>query len=172
LSELTDVASWLFGDMSDDMGFWYSYPLWEVYGLTEEQLYWIPDPSFLCNLFHVGHIAHRERCHVGMNLQGLEPSIIPPEYEVFGTKWASPEDIRRSIGSVDAVFEWVQEVREESRRYIESLSPEDYSEVPPTSEFDLTVSHWLFINVAHTALHVGKLQLLRSLIEGKRERPC
>lgn len=36
----------------------------------------------------------------------------------------------------------------------------------------MSVAHWLFITVAHTALHVGVIKHLRALIEGKKERPC
>jgi hypothetical protein len=34
------------------------------------------------------------------------------------------------------------------------------------------VAKWLFITAAHTALHIGRIQLLRALAEGKRERAC
>jgi hypothetical protein len=37
---------------------------------------------------------------------------------------------------------------------------------------ELSAAHWLFITVAHGALHIGRIQLLRALIEGKEERAC
>jgi hypothetical protein len=36
----------------------------------------------------------------------------------------------------------------------------------------MSVAKWLFITTAHTALHIGRIQLLRALVEGKRERAC
>ena len=73
---------------------WYADPIREIRGLTEEQLFWVPDEYNMCILWHVGHIAHRERFHIGRFLQNLEGEIIPPEFEVFGPDWASVEDVR------------------------------------------------------------------------------
>ena len=155
-----------------DKGFWYSRPFDEAYGLTEEQLFWIPNPRSLCILWHVGHIAHRERSHLGVFCQGLPPSIIPAKFEVFGPDWHSVEEIRASVESVDEVFAWVREVRSESRRFIDSLSDDDMQRVPEFPEDKLTITQWLIITAAHTALHIGRIQLLRALIEGGEERAC
>ncbi len=167
MSEWRDVAHFLYGN-----GFWYADPLREIDGLTEDQLFWVPDPNGLCILWHVGHIAHREQVHIGMFLQGLQGPIIPPQFDVFGTEWSPVERIRQSVDSAKSVLAWVRDVREKSHRYIASLDDGDFHSVPPTSEDGLSVAHWLFITTAHTALHIGRSQLLRGLIEGKRERAC
>jgi len=172
MAEWRDVAHFMYGDVRADRGFWYSHRLFEIDGLTDEQLFWVPDPNSLCILWHVGHIAHRERTHVGRFLQGLQGTIIPPQYEVFGTEWCSAEKVRQSVGPVQDVLAWVREVREESLEYIASLTDDDFHAVPPTTEDGLSVAHWLFITAAHTALHIGRIQLLRALIEGERERAC
>lgn len=172
MSEWKDVALWMYGDVRERKGFWYSRPLHEIDGLKEEQLFWVPDPNSLCILWHVGHVAHRERTHIGRFLQGLEGTIIPSQCEVFGPDWCSVEDIRKSIGSVSDVFAWVRDVREKSQEYVASLTEDDFHAVPPTSEGGLSVAHWLFVTAAHTALHIGRIQLLRALIEGKQERAC
>ena len=152
--------------------FWYADPLREIRGLTEEQLFWVPNPKSLCVLWHVGHVAHRERLHVGRFLQGLEGKIMPREYEVFGPEWHSVDEVRESIDSVEGVLEWVWEVRQKSQDYITSLDEDDFHKVPPASEAGLSVAHWLFITVAHGAIHIGRIQLLRALIEGEEERAC
>ena len=167
MSKWKDVAHFLYG-----RGFWYADPFREIDGLTEEELYWIPDPNSLCILWHVGHIAHREQVHIGVFLQGLQASIIPPQFDVFGTEWSSVEKIRKSVDSVESVLAWVRDVREKSHKYIASLNEEDFHSIPPTSEDGLSVAHWLFITASHTSLHIGRIQLLRALIEGKRERAC
>jgi len=172
MSEWKDVAHFLYGRGGPGFGFWYADPLREIKGLTDEQLFWVPDPNSLCILWHVGHIAHRERTHIGRFLQGLQGTIIPPQYEVFGTEWCPTEKVRLSIGSVQGVLAWVCDVREKSHEYIASLTEDDFHCVPPTSECGLSLAHWLFITTAHTALHIGRIQLLRALIEGKHERPC
>ena len=97
---------------------------------------------------------------------------MPPGFDVFGTEWCSAEKIRQSIDSVESVFAWVRDVREKSRKYITSLNDEDFLAVPPTSEEGLSVAHWLFITASHTALHIGRIQLLRAIIEDKHERAC
>ena len=171
MSKLKDIAHFLYGDVRKDRGFWYSHQLWEIDGLTEEQLFWVPDPKSLCILWHVGHIAYKERQHIGRFLQRLQGTIMPPQYEVFGSDWCSAEKLRESVGSVQEVLVWVRDVREKSVEYISSLTEDDFSAVP-TSEFGLSVAHWLFITTAHTALHIGRIQLLRALIEDKYERPC
>lgn len=140
--------------------------------MTEEQLYWVPDVNSFCILWHVGHIAHRERVHIGIFLQGLRGDIIPAQYDAFGTDWCTPEEVRRSVESVEQVLSWVRDVREESHEYIASLADEDLFRLVPTSEDELTVGHWLFITTAHTALHLGRIQLLRALVEGKHDRAC
>jgi hypothetical protein len=59
-----------------------------------------------------------------------------------------------------------------SQAYIASLGDEDWHRVPPSSESEMSMAQWLFITVAHGALHIGRIQLLRALAEGKRERAC
>jgi len=172
MSKLKDLAHFMYGDALKGTGFWYSHPLFEISGLTDEQLFWVPDQNSLCILWHVGHIAHRERTHIGRFLQSLSGTIIPPQYEVFGTEWYSVEKLRQAVGFVEGVLAWVRDVREKSNEYIASLSDEEFYSIPITSEYDLSVAHWLFITAAHTSLHIGRIQLLRALIEGKHERPC
>ena len=168
MSGWREVAGFLYG-----AEFWYTDPEREVYGLTEEQLYWVPRPKSLCILWHVGHIAHRERLHIGRFLKGYEQSaIIPARYDIFGHEWRSVDEVRRSVESVEGLLDWVREVRHQSRDYITSLKEEDYLSVPPTSEEGLSVAHWLFITVAHGSLHIGRIQLLRALVEDTYERAC
>jgi hypothetical protein len=172
MSQWQELAQFMYGDVRFGRGFWYSHPLWEINGLSEEQLFWTPDPNALCMLWHVGHIAHRERTHIGRFLQGLKGEIIPVQYEVFGPEWCSAGEVRETIDSLQGVYEWVRDVRETSNAYIASLGDEAWHQVPPTSEDDKSVAEWLFITVAHTALHIGSIQLLRALVEGKRQRAC
>jgi hypothetical protein len=173
MSKWKDLAQWIYGDVRSGRGFWYSHQVVEIDGLTDEQLFWVPNPKSLCILWHVGHIAHRERTHIGVFLQGLNPrEIIPPQYEVFGTEWSSTKKLRRTVKSTKDVVTWVHDVREESLEYINSLNDDDFDKVTPTSESGLSVGHWLFITAAHTALHIGKIQLLRALVEDKHDRPC
>jgi hypothetical protein len=162
MSKWKEVAHFLYGQ-----GFWYADPLREIKGLSEEQLFWVPDPRSLPILWHVGHIAHRERTHIGKFLQGLQGIIIPSPYEVFGTEWCPNDKVRQSVGSVQDVLAWVRDVRQESHEYITSLTDDDFHTIPPMSEEGLSVAHWLFITTAHTSLHIGRIQLLRALIEGK-----
>jgi hypothetical protein len=167
MSQWNEIAHFLYGPE-----FWYADPLREIDGLAEEQLFWVPAPTSLCALWHVGHIAHRERLHIARFLQGLQGEIIPPQYEVFGPEWCSVDEVGQSVKSVGSVLDWVREVRQKSHDYITSLSEEDFQTVPPASEAGLSVAHWLFITTAHAALHIGRIQLLRALIEGKYERAC
>ena len=168
MPEWNDLAHFLYG-----RGFWYANPIREAEGLTEDQLYWVPDPNAMCILWQVGHIAHRERLHIGTFLQGLRASeILPPERDVFGHEWCSVRELRRSAGSVASVLDWVREVRDESHAYRTSLSEADFHTAPDTSEDGLTAGHWLSITACHTALHIGRIQLLRALVEGKPERAC
>jgi hypothetical protein len=153
-------------------GFWYANPLLEIRELTEKQLLWIPNPNSLCILWQVGHIAHREQYHIGVFLKGEQPTTIPEQYHVFGPEWASVNQITSSVDSIGNVFAWVENVREESHRFIASLKPEDLNRVPPTAGDDLSIGHWLLITIAHTALHIGRIQMLRAMIEIKHERAC
>ena len=167
MSDWKELAHFLYG-----RGFWYANPLREIDGLKEEDLFWVPDPKSFCILWHVGHIAHRERTHIGQFLQGIEDDIIPPEFDVFGKRWASPGEVRSSISSVESVLDWVKTVREISHKFIDSIDPADYHRVLPSSHKSLPLSHWLFITTCHTALHVGTIQHLRALIEGTHDRAC
>ena len=153
-------------------GFWYANPLLEIKDLTEQQLLWTPNPNSLCILWQVGHIAHREQYHIGVFLKGEQSDIIPEQYRVFGPEWASVEAITSSIDTIENVFRWVTEVREESHRFISSLRSEDLTKVPPTAGDQLSIAHWLFITASHTALHIGRIQMLRAMIEVKHERAC
>lgn len=162
-----ELAHFLYG-----RGFWYAHPLDEIKDLTEDELFWIPDPKSLSVLWHVGHIAPRERVHIGGFLQGLKGDLIPQRYNVFGPDWWPADKLRDVVGPVKDVFEWVREVRRQSHEFIESLTEEEAHAVPPTSAGGLTAAHWLLITVAHTAVHVGRIQLLHALIKGEHERAC
>jgi len=85
LSHWNGLVRWMYGDARPDSGFWYSHPLYEIRGLDERQLFWVPDESSLCILWHAAHIAHRERTHIAGIIQGMEGELIPPQYEIFGT---------------------------------------------------------------------------------------
>jgi len=168
MSEWNDLGHFLYG-----RGFWYADPIREIKGLTEEQLFWVPDPNSLCIFWHVGHIAHRERIHIGVFLQGLKGEVIPGQFEVFGPDWRSVEEVRQSIDSVQSVLDWVRDVREESHKFIDSLTDDDFHTVSLNEWADgLTVAHWLFITTVHAGVHIGRIQLLRALIEGKHDRAC
>lgn len=172
MSEQKKVALWMFGDVKTIEGFWYSHYVSLIDGLSEEQLFWIPDPKKLPIIWHIGHIAHRERFHIGKFLQKLENNIIPADYEIFGTDWWPVDEIRKSIDSVKNVITWATEVRYESQKYISSIMDEEFYSVVETGEGSLSVAHWLFITASHTALHYGKIQLLRALLEDKIDSPC
>ena len=60
MSEWNDLVQWLYGDVRTGRGFWYSHSLHSIGELSDEQLFWVPDETSLCMLWHVGHIAHRE----------------------------------------------------------------------------------------------------------------
>ncbi len=153
-------------------GFWYANPLHEIKDLTEQQLLFVPHPNSLCILWQIGHIAHREQYHIGVFLNGEKPGIIPEQYSVFGPEGASVDQLTSSIDSIENVFTWVEQVREESHRFIASLKSEDFSTVTPTAGDGLSIGHWLFITAAHTALHIGRIQLLRAMVAEEHERAC
>jgi hypothetical protein len=163
-----ELAHFLYG-----RGFWYADPLVEIKGLSEDELFWVPDPNALSALWHVGHIAHREKTHIGGFLQGLQGDPIPHRYHFFGPEWWPADQLRNAVGPVEDVFAWVREVRRQSHEYIDSLTEDQMHGVPSSSPGEgLSVAHWLFITVAHTAVHVGRIQMLHALIKGERERAC
>lgn len=167
MSEWKALAHFLYGK-----GFWYADPIREIKGLSEEQLFWVPGENSLPIIWQVGHIAHRERTHIGHFLQGEKGQIIPERYEVFGTEWCSIEHLHKWVESVDDALTWVKEVRGKAHAFIDSLVPEDFHKVPETSEEGLSIAHWLFITTNHTALHIGRIQALRAMIEGIKEKVC
>lgn len=172
MSELKQVALWMFGNVKTPKGFWYSHYIHLIDGLSEEQLFWVSDPKKLPIIWQIGHIAHRERSHIGAIIQKLKDNIIPPRYNIFGTDWWPVDEIRKSIDSVKNVISWATEVRNKSQQFISSLSDEDFYSVVETGEDAKNVAQWLFITASHTALHFGKIQLLRSLLEEELDSPC
>ena len=171
MSKWNELAHWMYGDLKTGSGFWYSHPLAEIHDLGEEQLFWVPDERSFCILWHAAHIAHRERTHIARLIQGINDEIIPPQYDVFGVDWCSVDDVRKSIDSVANVTKWIEEVRDESREFIATLDEAAFHKVLPDAD-GLTIGHWIFITVGHCAIHIGKIQLLRSMLEGKRDNPC
>ena len=172
MSELKKVALWMFGDVKTPEGFWYSNYIKIIYGLSEEQLFWIPDPKKLPIIWHVGHIAHRELTHIARIIQKRKDKIMPTNYEIFGPDWWPINEIRKSIDSVKNVISWATEVRSQSQKFITSLNDEDLYSIIDTGEDKLSVAHWLFITASHTALHYGKIQLLRAILEDDLDSPC
>jgi hypothetical protein len=168
------VALFMYGDITIPDGFWYTDVRREIRGLTEEQLFWVPNEKALPIIWQVIHVTHRERYHIARYLQGIKGELMPSEFEAVGRDWCSLQQARKLITSVESVLSWVRDVRGESRAFIESLSDADFLAVPEFTEESegLSVSQWLFITAAHTALHIGRIQLLRALIEDEPERAC
>ena len=83
----------------------------------------------------------------------------------------SVDDVRESIDSVGNVIKWIEEVRDGSTKFIASLDEADFHKVPPTAD-GLSIGHWIFITVGHGAIHIGKIQLLRNMLQGDRDNPC
>jgi hypothetical protein len=166
LAGLKELAEFLYGKK-----FWYMDPLREVDGLTEEQMFWVPNEVSLPIIWQVGHIAHRELLHLRVMIQGHDPEIIPESYRVFDHRWHSVGEIMESIGSVESVLEWVSDVRKQSLAFIDSLEEDDWHRVPDRTE-GLSVAHWVFITSVHSGVHIGRIQSLRAIIEGKPERAC
>jgi len=166
VSQWSQAFHWGFG------GFWYADQLKEIDGLSEDQLFWTPSSKSLCILWHTGHIAHRERFHIGWFLEGQREALIPLQFEVFGPEWASVEEVRASIGSIDAVKDWVRKVRAQSHSYIASLGEDDFHKIPASSDEGHSIAQVLIQTIGHTAVHIGRIQLLRALIEDRKERAC
>ena len=171
MSEWNGLVQWLYGDVRTGRGFWYSHSLHSVSELTDGQLLWVPDETSLCMLWHVGHIAHREKLHVAQLIQGQEDTGIPERYDVFGAEWCPVSAVREAVDSVAAVCEWVETVRNDSSEYIATLSDDDFHR-PAVFGDGLSIGHWLLVTVSHGALHIGKIQQLRSMLEGRRDSPC
>ncbi len=165
--EWNTAFHWAFG-----RGFWYTDPIKEIEGLSDEQLFWVPTQKSLCALWHVGHIAHRERFHIGWFLEGLRNGLIPPEFDVFGPEWVSAGAVRDAVDSVEKVRDWVRNVRATSHEYIASLAEEDFHKVPQTSDEGHTVAQVLMQTAGHTAVHIGRIQMLRAMLKNKKERAC
>ncbi len=169
MADWKQLAHFMYG-----RGFWYSDPLDEIRSLSEEQLLWVPGPKSLPVLWQVGHIASREALHIGCFIMGLSrDELTPPPCEVF-FEWSSPDEIRAEIDSVPAALQWVTDTRESVHGWIDSLSESDLEHIVTHDEPDnpLTVAHWLAITTVHTGVHIGRIQLLRALIEDTRERDC
>ncbi len=167
MNNWNDACHWAFGH-----GYWYADPIDEVKGMSDEQLFWMPTPKSLCALWHVGHIAHRERCHIGHFLQGFDESkLIPFGFNVFAG-WNSADEIRENIESPEAVFEWMRDVRRMTHDYISSLTEADFHSVPPRSVQGNSVARVLLQTVGHTGVHIGRIQMLRAMLEEAKERAC
>ncbi|MBN2380494.1 DinB family protein [candidate division WOR-3 bacterium] len=169
MSEWNELAHFLYGK-----GFWYADALREIRGLTEEQLYWVPDENSLPIIWQVGHIAHRECTHISYFLERGRGGVlrVPERYEVFGTEWRPLEHLHKWIESIEDVFAWVKDVREKTYAFIDSLKPRDFHKPAPGADDGLSIAHWLFITTCHTALHIGRIQALRAMIENAKERAC
>lgn len=167
VSNWAAALHWGFGE-----GFWYADPLQEVREMTEEQLLWSPMPKVRCPLWHLGHIAHRERFHIGHLLQDKREGLIPTQFEVFGVdvECLPGDALRQAVGSVQSVKQWVREVRRQSHEYIDSLGEEDFHRVPNSSFEGNSVAKVLIQTIGHTGVHIGRIQLLRKMMENGDRR--
>ena len=104
-------------------------------------------------------------------IQGREDNGIPEHYDVFGHEWPPVAAVRKAIGSTAEVLEWAETVRNDSSEYVATLSDEDFHR-PAVYGDGLSIAHWLLVTVSHGALHIGKIQQLRSMLENKRDDPC
>ena len=143
-------------------------PLDEVRGMTDDELLWSPMPGIHCALWHVGHIAHRERFHVAVLLQGRdEKDVIPDQFAVFGLDGGYPSaaQLLDAVGSVDNVKTWVREVRHHSHEFIDSLREADFNSVPDSSYESNSIAKVLMQTIGHTGVHIGRIQLLRKMMK-------
>ena len=162
-SDWHDAFHWGFG-----RGFWYMDPLDEVKGMTQRQLLWAPAPRIHCTLWHVGHVANRERFHIAVLLQGRqEQDVIPTRFSLFDctNECQTGDEILDAVKSVDAVKVWVGDVRQQSHDFIDSLEEEHFNRLPASSYEGSSIAKVLMQTIGHTGVHIGRIQLLRALIE-------
>ena len=162
-SDWQGAFHWGFG-----RGFWYMDPLDEVKGMTVDELLWSPMPGIHCTLWHVGHIAHRERVHVAVLLQGHdEKDVIPHRFAVFGVDvgYLSATQLLDAVESVDDVRVWVREVRRHSHEFIDSLHETDFNSSPGSSYEGNSIAKVLMQTIGHTGVHIGRIQLLRKMMK-------
>ena len=146
-------------------GFWYMDPLDEVKDVTAQQLLWTPAEGMNCALWHVGDIAYSECFHVGHMLQGRVKEAIPhADLFSYRAKWMPGEQLLQSLGSIDDLKRWVRQVRRESHDFIDSLSDDDYHDVPASSSEGNSVARVLMQTIGHTGVHIGCIQWLRRIM--------
>jgi hypothetical protein len=162
-ADMNDAFHWAFG-----RGFWYADPVAEMKSLSEEQLYWSPAPDIQCVLWHVGHIGHREDFHIQCLLKGRD------EKEVFPDKWGIFSDcpyeavpFRNTFPEPGEITNWMRSVRARSHEFISGLKSTDYNSVPRSSFEGGSIARVLMQTVGHTALHIGRIQLLRRLMRNE-----
>jgi hypothetical protein len=99
-------------------------------------------------------------------LQGQPPETVPFGH-FFGLDdpWLPGEQLLQSVGSIDAVRDWAREVRQRSHDFIASLSEEDFHRVPDTSSEGNSIAKVLMQTIGHTGVHIGYIQLLRTMIK-------
>jgi hypothetical protein len=168
-SPLQDAFHWAFG-----RGFWYADPVAETRDWTDDELLWSPGPNIHTAFWHLGHIAHRERVHIAVLLEGREQAdVIPPPCEIFGCGVGYPtrDELLRAVGTVDYLRAWVRCVRDESHSFLDSLAPDDFARVPGSSAEGNSIARVLAQTVGHTALHLGRIQLLRALMKSAPAGP-
>ena len=160
-ADFNDAFHWAFGK-----GFWYADPVKEVSGLTKDQLYWSPGPRIQCALWHVGHIAHRERFHIKCLLEGQnEEDVMPSNHSVFFDCAYDAKTFRSSWPEPEEIMRWAREVRRESHEFISALTPDQYNVVPSSSFEGNSIARMLMQTIGHTGLHIGRIQLLRMLMQ-------
>lgn len=107
--------------------------------------------------------------HIGRFIQNRQEELIPPEYEVFGPDWRAGEHLCDRIPDTDEVFDWVREVRRLSHEAVDALSDQDMLRPAQGDPDGNSAAHWLMITAAHTSLHIGRIQMLRAMLERSRQ---
>ncbi|HUX00871.1 MAG: DinB family protein [Phycisphaerae bacterium] len=167
-SDWHEAFHWGFG-----RGFWYMDPLDETKDLAPDELLWSPMPGIHCALWHVGHIAHRERFHIAVLLEGRpEDEVIPARFGIFGCGigFPSADMLLEAVGSVEDVKAWVREVRRQSHAFIDSLDEKDFNRLPASSFEGNSIARVLMQTIGHTGVHIGRIQLLRAMMKNGAAR--
>lgn len=131
-----------------------------VADLTEAEMYMRPVPGANHPFWQIGHLASAES-HMLSKFCG-RPAVVSPEWHAkFKNKVTNHEDSPAFFGvSKDELMKQFETVRQSTINFAKSLSDEELKK-PTGWDMAPTVGAVIGLNLGHTTMHLGQVQVLR-----------
>jgi len=144
--------------------------------IPQDRLTWRPAAMTRCAAHIFGHMAVKERVHIGGFLAGVRD--IPDKYSVFHSLThcdPTEKQVLDAMGSRKELIAYWNQVRAQTHAYLDSITDAILKEVPQKTILprgdpnrENPAREWFVMTIKHQNMAGGEIHMIRRILESGR----